>query len=68
MMQERIIEEDWVTDTVNTPERTETRQDDEIHYLKRIPQNHNKFLRVIINPSVNPHRVITVLFDRRVEE
>lgn len=41
----------------------EKRRDDEIHYLKPIPQNKNKYLRVIINPSISPSRVITVFFD-----
>lgn len=68
MMQERMIEESWVTVTVSTPEKIEKRRDDEIHYLKRIPQNKNKYLRVIINPSVNPNRVITVFIDRRVQQ
>ncbi|MCK9581057.1 MAG: DUF4258 domain-containing protein [Methanoregula sp.] len=68
MMQERMIAEDWVTSTVNTPEQIEMRQDDEIHYLKRIPQNKNRFLRVIVNPSIDPRRVITVFFDRRVQQ
>ncbi|NMB78151.1 MAG: DUF4258 domain-containing protein [Methanomicrobiales archaeon] len=67
MMQERMIEEDWVSGTVISPEKIEKRRDDEIHYLKRIPQNGNRFLRVIINPSYNPQRVITVFFDRRVQ-
>ena len=68
MMQERMIEEDWVIATVNSPEKIVKRRDDEIHYLKRIPQNKNKYLRVIINPSISPSRVITVFFDRRVQQ
>lgn len=66
MMQERMIQEDWVTSTVSAPEMIEERRDDERHYLKRIPEHAGKFLRVIVNHSVHPPRVITVFFDRRV--
>jgi hypothetical protein len=67
MMHERGIHEDWVKSTVLDPDMTEPREDNEVHYLKRIPQNGGKVLRVIINPSVDPKRVITVFFDRRVQ-
>jgi len=67
MMQERMIQEDWVTSTVSAPEMVEEKRDDERHYLKRIPEHAGKFLRVIVNHSVHPPRVITVFFDRRVQ-
>jgi hypothetical protein len=67
MMQERMIQEDWVKSTVSNPDWIEEKRDDERHYLKQIPPNAGKFLRVIINPSVHPSRVITVFFDRRVQ-
>jgi len=54
MMQERMIVEDWIISAVQNPDMTEIKRDDEIHYLKQIPQNGGKFLRVIINPSVRP--------------
>ena len=66
MMHERGIQEDWVTSTVNEPDTTEEKRDDEKHYLKRIPQNNGKMLRVIVNPATFPPRVIPVFFDRRV--
>ena len=68
MMAERMIEEDWVVDTVNNPDFTEVKLDDEKHYLKRIPEAGEKILRVIINPTGNPPRVVTVFFDRRVQQ
>lgn len=67
MMQERGIREDWVETAIQDPDRTEQREDDEVHYLKRIPQERGKTLRVIINPSVHPEKVVTVFFDRRVQ-
>ena len=67
MMHERMIREDWVINTVNSPDRTEERRADERHHLKQIPQAGEKTLRVIINPTTIPPRVITVFFDRRVQ-
>jgi hypothetical protein len=67
MMHERMIREDWVINTVNSPDRTEERLGDEKHYLKQIPQAGGKTLRVIINPTTIPPRIITVFFDRRVQ-
>jgi len=66
MMRERLIQEDWVESTVQNPDMTELKRNDEKHYVKQIPQNQGKFLRVIVNPSVTPPRIITVFFDRRV--
>jgi hypothetical protein len=66
-MHERGIIEDWVKSTVLDPDMTEPREDDEVHYLKKIPQKKGKVLRVIINPTTKPDRVITVFFDRRVQ-
>jgi hypothetical protein len=67
-MHERLIQEDWVYNTVNDPDMTENIRDDEKHNLKQIPPNGGKFLRVIVNPSVSPPRVITAFFDRRVRQ
>ena len=66
MMRERLVQEDWIISTVNSPDQTEDRRVDERHYLKTIPGAGGKILRVIVNPSVSPARVITVFFDRRV--
>ncbi len=68
MMRERLIQEDWVKGTVQNPDMTELKRNDEKHYVKQIPQNQGKFLRVIVNPEVLPPRVITVFFDRRVQK
>jgi hypothetical protein len=67
MMHERGIREDWVVSTVHDPDKTELREEDEVHYLKRIPQEGGKTLRVILNPSVQPEKIVTVFFDRRVQ-
>ena len=67
MMQERMIDMDWIVSAIQRPDRIERKQEDEIHYLKQIPEYGGKFLRVIVNPTVRPPRVITVFFDRRVQ-
>ncbi len=54
MMQEWMTQEDWVPDTVNNPDNSEVRRDDEKHYLKRIPEAGEKILRVIVNPTASP--------------
>lgn len=67
MMQERMIQEAWVLRTVHSPEKMEEKRDDERHYMKRIPESGLRVLRVVVNPSLSPPRVITVFFDRRVQ-
>ena len=65
MMNERMIQEEWITRTITHPDKIEERNVEELHYLKQIPEAGGKILRVIINPRTNPRRVITVFFDRR---
>jgi len=60
MMHERLIKEDWVARAVKNPDLTELRGNVEKHYIKQIPETGGKYLRVIVNPSVSPRRVITV--------
>ena len=67
MMQERMIQEEWIMRTVTNPDSIDERSDEEFHYLKQIPEAGGKILRVIINPQTNPHQVITVFFDRRAK-
>jgi hypothetical protein len=67
MMHEREILEDWILDTVKNPDSNEVKREDEKHYLKTIPEAGEKTLRVIVNPSCSPPRVVTMFFDRRVQ-
>ncbi|HIH27355.1 MAG TPA: DUF4258 domain-containing protein [Methanoregulaceae archaeon] len=67
MMHERGILDEWVMDTVSSPDKTEERRDDEKHYLKKIRSAGGKTLRVVINPLKDPPRVITAFFDRRIK-
>lgn len=65
MMQERMIQEEWILRTVNDPDKTEERSGIEMHFLKRISEAKGKMLRVIVNPQADPALVITAFFDRR---
>jgi len=51
------------------PERVEPLADihENTHYLKRIQDFGDRWLRVVVNPNVEPNRVVTVFFDRRVK-
>lgn len=68
-IQERNIEMSWVEATLSSPDRLLPLADSygNAHYLKQINDFGNRWLRVIVNPEVDPKRVITVFFDRRVK-
>jgi hypothetical protein len=38
------------------------------HVLRRIPERGNRALRVVSNHTVDPPRMVTAFFDRRLEE
>lgn len=67
MAQERGICQEWIRTTIENPDYTELREDGTMHYISSIPERKGKFLRVIVNPSVHPQRIITVFFDRRIQ-
>jgi hypothetical protein len=68
-MQERNIQLSWIEDTLVNPQQTLPQADSQgnTHYLKQIPQFDNRWLRVIVNPTVEPNRIVTVFFDRRIK-
>ena len=66
MMKERNILEEWIEMTIGNPDFTELGKDGTVHYIRSIPDYGGRFLRVVINPSFNPCRVITLFFDRRI--
>ena len=67
MLLERNILEDWVSRAITTSDRSEIGLDNNTHYIKAIPENGGRFLRVIVNERQNPKRVVTVFFDRRLK-
>jgi hypothetical protein len=66
MLVERGILSEWVQFAIQQPDRQEEHADGMRHYLKNISERENRWLRVIINVSVQPHRAVTVFFDRRL--
>lgn len=66
MLQERHIAEEWIWRTLSSPDCQETDISGNVHYIKAIPEHGGRFLRVIVNPTVKPKRVVTVFFDRRL--
>ena len=66
VLQERDIPEAWLERVLNHPQRTEVDSDDPalVHSLARIPEHGNRVLRVVVNKTVRPVRVVTVCFDR----
>ena len=66
MLHERRIKPEWAEATLNAPDRTEQKNDGTVHYIKQIQDNDGRWLRVIVNETVNPHKIITAFFDRRL--
>ena len=65
MLKERNIKNEWVDKTIGEPDDKESKDDGTIHYLKAIQEFEGRILRVIINPDVEPLRIVTLFFDRR---
>ncbi|MCE7938162.1 MAG: DUF4258 domain-containing protein [Chloroflexi bacterium CFX6] len=57
----------WVERVFHSPEAIEPdRIDPELeHRLARIPELENRVLRVIVNVTVEPKRIVTLFLDRR---
>ena len=66
MLNERQIKPEWAEATLETPDRTERKSDGTVHYIKQIHENEERWLRVIVNEVVNPNKIITAFFDRRL--
>lgn len=71
VMRERLIERSWVEKAVSAPVlRTPDTSDQELErFYAPIQQSEGRVLRVVVNTSSAPWRVVTVFFDRgmRVE-
>jgi hypothetical protein len=66
VMQERGILSSWLHESVDRPDRVEHAPDGTGPYLKSIEAFGGRWLRVVVNDSVKPARVVTLFFDRRV--
>ncbi len=67
MLTERNISKSWVFETLGDPEGTEYQDDGTMHYIKAIEEFGDRILRVIVNPTVQPKKVVTQFFDRRLK-
>jgi hypothetical protein len=69
MLKERKILEEWVWRTINAPDRKKKHADDgNMHYTKAIKERSGQVLHVVVNQNVQPHRIVTVFFDRRLRK
>ncbi|MFQ5707570.1 MAG: DUF4258 domain-containing protein [bacterium] len=66
MLKERKIRQDWVTSTMETPDRIELKDDGTVHHIRAIEAYGGRSLRVVVNPKVTPQRIVTLFFDRRL--
>ena len=66
VIQERSLPEDWIRDTLSEPDRVEVGSDGNTHYIKAISKHGGRMLRVVVNERVEPNRVVTLFFDRRL--
>ena len=66
MLIERHISQEWVWRTIDSPDNAETLADGNTHFTKAIEENEGRILRVVVNMNVEPNRIVTVFFDRRL--
>ena len=66
MLKERSIRMEWIDRCVNKPEKVEDHEDNTRHFLRRIKEHGNRWLRVVVNIQVQPHQAVTAFFDRRL--
>jgi len=65
MLEERRIDRSWVERAITTPEKIEDHDDGTRHFLRRIEEHENRWLRVVVNIRSQPNKAVTAFFDRR---
>ena len=68
MLRERGIKAEWVKSALESPDSTVDQPDGTRHFMKRIPDFQNRWLRVIVNMQKTPPLRITAFFDRRLRK
>ncbi|WP_275068361.1 DUF4258 domain-containing protein [Prosthecochloris marina] len=66
MLEQKDIQEALVFSAVVNPGRVEDHDDNTRHYLKKIDENNNKWLRIIVNVKEESNKCVTAFFDRRL--
>lgn len=69
VLEEREIPVEWLERALFEPELTVPDPDDALleRCFRRIPEADNRVLRVVVNKTVDPHRVVSVFFDRNMK-
>ena len=65
-MKERGIKDNWINETLASPDIIEEKEDNTKHYIRAIDEREERYLRVIVNPAYSPVLVVTMFFDRRL--
>jgi transposase len=66
MLPERGIECELFDAAILFPDKIEDHSDGTRHYIRRIAEFGNRWLRVIVNIESVPERCVTAFFDRRL--
>jgi hypothetical protein len=68
-IERRQIRLEWIAAALTNPDRVEPDALDPAvrHALKKIKEKDNRVLRLVYNPSVEPPRIVSVYFDRRLK-
>lgn len=68
-MKGRNIQLSWLVATLSKPDQVLPLADAHrnTHYLKQIADFGDRWLRVVVNPNLDPKRVVTLFFDRRLK-
>jgi len=66
MLKERGIKREWADRATQDPDRMEDCADGTRHFIKRIPEFGNRWLRVVVNVSIDPEKRVTAFFDRKL--
>jgi hypothetical protein len=67
---ERGIRREWIESAVNFPESELPDRSDPtlIHAIRTVPEFGNRKLRVIVDKTTKPFRVVTAYFDRTLRD
>ncbi len=66
MLVERGLQEEWIQRAIHEADQEWTSEDGLNHFAKAIAERDNRILHVVVNVSVQPKRVVTAFFDRRL--
>ena len=69
VLEERKIPVEWLEHTLFNPDLTTPDPDDDLleRCFRCIPEFDNRVLRVVVNKTVVPHRIVSVFFDRNMK-